>query len=56
MRTKKAVTSFDVLYKETFAQQISKAATICRKLSADEFNHVRVVADRLTSTIEHGQD
>jgi hypothetical protein len=26
MRTKKAVISFDVLYKETFAQQISKAA------------------------------
>jgi hypothetical protein len=25
MRTKKVTTSFDVLYKETFAQQISKA-------------------------------
>jgi hypothetical protein len=26
MRTKKAVTSFDVFYKETFTQKISKAA------------------------------
>jgi len=26
MRPKKAVTSFDVFYKEAFAQQISKAA------------------------------
>jgi hypothetical protein len=26
MRKEKAVTSFDVFYKETFAQQISKAA------------------------------
>jgi len=29
-----------------------KRRTKCRKLSADEFNHVKVVAERLTSAIE----